>query len=173
MVRNKPGQHFGKKIIAYGHSFDSEKEKYFYERFLLYTSYQVKVHEVFRVMDKFMVGGSNIRGTIYTPDFTVYDKSGALRHVYDVKNGFTSYAIDNGAKLRFKLFALKYGIPVECVVPRKHDFKMKILGLTKPDLQERHEQIKKNKNGAIKSRKNVYYDVMDNVHYDVGDIIGK
>ncbi len=50
---------------------------------------------------------------------------------YDVKNGYTPYAIDRGAAISFKLFAKKYGIPVEVVVIRTHDFKTKILGTTK------------------------------------------
>lgn len=51
-------------------------------------------------------------------------------YVYDVKSGFTSYAINSGANIRFKLFAFKYNQPVEVVVPRKHDFRMKMLNIT-------------------------------------------
>jgi hypothetical protein len=51
--------------------------------------------------------------------------------VIDVKNGFSAYAVDAACKLRFKLFTKRYKVPVEVVVPRKNDFKVKIFGTTK------------------------------------------
>ena len=52
-------------------------------------------------------------------------------HVYDVKNSFGIYGIDAAAKLRFRLFAGKYGHPVEAVVVRKYDFKTIVQNVTK------------------------------------------
>ena len=54
-----------------------------------------------------------------------------MKHVYDVKNGFSDYAIDKRAKLKFAMFARVYGLPVEVVVIRTHDFKATITGATK------------------------------------------
>ena len=51
--------------------------------------------------------------------------------MYDVKNGYTEYAIDQKSKIKFSLFARKYGIPVEVVVMRKNYFNVAILGTTK------------------------------------------
>lgn len=61
-----------------------------------------------------------LRQTVYKSDFVVYDKVGSIKHVYDVKNGYTEYAIDQKSKIKFSLFARKYGIPVEVVVMRKN-----------------------------------------------------
>ena len=55
-----------------------------------------------------------------------------MMHVYDVKNSFGAYGIDQSAKLRFRMFAIKFKIPVEAVVVRKHDFKVIAQGVTKP-----------------------------------------
>ena len=54
-----------------------------------------------------------------------------MKHVIDIKSGFTQFAIDSAAALRFKLFADKYKVPVEVIVPRVHDFRVKIMGTTK------------------------------------------
>ncbi|RHW45280.1 hypothetical protein DS832_07865 [Bombilactobacillus bombi] len=39
--------------------------------------------------------------------------------------------MDAAANIRFRLFAARYNHPVEVVVVRKHDFKMKVLSTTK------------------------------------------
>jgi hypothetical protein len=67
----------------------------------------------------------------YTPDFVVYDEEGIIAHVYDVKNSFGLYGIDQANKDRFKSFAAQYGIPVEAVVLRAHNFRSIAQGLTK------------------------------------------
>ena len=65
-------------------------------------------------------------------DFVIYDEQGNLKHVLDIKNSFKApYGIDTAASNRFKLFAKKYQIPVEVIVPRTHDFRMKVVGTTK------------------------------------------
>lgn len=38
--------------------------------------------------------------------------------------------MDAKSRIKFKMFAARYGIPVEVIVPRKHDFRLRILGLT-------------------------------------------
>lgn len=135
-------KHFGKKTEFNGYKFDSLKERDFYQRFCeKYDSsdseFKILVHPSYDILDKFEVSGTNFRGAKYTPDLLVTDPQGRLLHVYDVKNGFSSYAIDSACKLRFKLFAERYGIPVECIVPRKNDFKVKVFGTTK----KTHEHI--------------------------------
>lgn len=128
---------YGKKNEYHGHKFDSLKEMDFYKRFCEKydkpdSKFVVKVHPSYDIIDKFELElGLNIRGARYTPDVVIEDGQGNLLHVYDVKNGFTAYAIDAAAKLRFKLFTERYGVPIECVVVRKNDFRVKIFGTTK------------------------------------------
>lgn len=57
---------------------------------------------------------------------------GSWRHVIDIKNSFGVYGIDQSVKLRFRLFALRYGHPVEAIVVRARDFKVITQGVTKP-----------------------------------------
>lgn len=130
-MRNKPGTHFGKKVKLDGYTFDSVKEAQFYERFIKDCGYRYEIHPNFTLHDKFTVGGINMRGLTYKPDFVVYEQSGDLKHVYDVKNSFGIYGVDAAANIRFRLFAARYNHPVEVVVVRKHDFKMKVLSTTK------------------------------------------
>lgn len=61
------------------------------------------------------------------------------------------------------------------MVPRKHDFKMKLFGFTNPRIQEAyaHHDI----HGNVRLRKNGepyydYYNVYKNINYDVHDLIG-
>lgn len=129
---------YGKKTEYNGHVFDSLKELDFYKRFCEQydndsdSKFIVKVHPSYDIVDKFeLEPGLDIRGAKYTPDVVITDRKGNLLHVYDVKNGFTAYAIDASAKLRFKLFTERYKVPVECTVVRKNDFKVKIFGTTK------------------------------------------
>lgn len=131
-------KHFGKKVKYNDYKFDSLKEKDFYQKFLeeydndQNSEFVVKIHPSYPIIDSWeLESGLKIRGAKYTPDFVVEDLQGNLKHVYDVKNGFSSYAIDSACKLRFKLFTKRYGVPVECVVPRANDFKVKIFGTTK------------------------------------------
>ncbi len=71
------------------------------------------------------------RKVVYTPNFVVYDKTGSILHVYDVKNGFSVYVLDTGVQPRFKMFAEHYRFPVEVVVPQVHYFRAKIFEITK------------------------------------------
>lgn len=129
---------FGKKEKYGEYTFDSSKELNFYKNFCekydnnLNDKYVVLVHPSFSIIDKFeLEPGLNVRGAKYTPDFVITDYLGNFLHVYDVKNDFSNYAVDAAAKLRFKLFEKRYGVPVECVVTRKDDFKVKVFGMTK------------------------------------------
>ena len=49
----------------------------------------------------------------------------------NAENKSKDNGVDAAAKLRFKLFTEKYKVPVECVVVRKNDFKIKVFGTTK------------------------------------------
>ena len=116
-----------------------------------------------------------MRGLTYAPDFVVYGTDGQIEHVYDVKSGINQRAVDTAAKIRFKLFSLKTGLPVEVVVPRKHDFKMKLYGFTTNRIQDPHGRY--DRHGNIKRKENGepmydYYDVHKSVNYDIRDTIG-
>ena len=120
-------------------------------------------------------GGYNQRGITYAPDFVVFGTDGAIEHVYDVKTGINQRAVDTAAKIRFTLFSLKTGLPVEVVVPRVHDFKMKLFGFTNSQIQTAHAHY--DRKGNIKRCKNgepVYdhYDVYHSIDYELKDIIG-
>lgn len=147
---------YGKKTEYNGHTFDSLKELDFYKRFCEQydndsdSKFIVKVHPSYDIVDKFELDpGLKIRGARYTPDMVVEDRHGNLKHVYDVKNGFTSYGVDAAAKLRFKLFTKRYGIPVEAVVVRKNDFKVKVYGMTKKTKEHVFEDINYNWREAL------------------------
>lgn len=168
-------KHFGKKVPYKDWDFDSIKERDFFIKFIENSGKKFKVHPSYKIIDKFPLGGYNQRGNTYTPDFVVYSHDGSIEHVYDVKTGINQRAIDTAAKLRFKLFSLRTGLPVEVVVPRQHDFKMKLLGFENPRLQTRH--AKRDRHGSIKytakgNPQYEYYDVHKNVNYDIHDIIG-
>lgn len=167
-------EHFGKTVIIDGIKFPSEKEANFYLHFIKNCGKNYHVHPSYSLIDKFQVGGNSMRGISYAPDFVIFEGD-EIAHVYDVKTSLSQLAIDSAAKLRFKLFALRYGIPVEVVVPRKHDFKTKFYGFSDPRLQtpharhDRHGNVKLSKRGTVMYE---YYDVHRNVNYDIHDTIG-
>lgn len=167
--------YFGKKVHYKDWNFDSEKERDFFIRFIENSGKKFKVHPSYKVVDKFPVGGYNQQGITYAPDFVLFDDEGAIAHVYDVKTGINQRAVDTAAKLRFKLFSLKTDLPVEVVVPRQHDFKMKLFGFTDPRIQEaharhdRHGNVKRNNKGNPMYD---YYNVYKSIDYDVHDLIG-
>ena len=127
----------GKKSEYRGYKFDSLKEMAFYQRSLEKydndpdSEFIVKIHPNYEIIEKFKISGLTIRGANFKPDFVIEDKQGNLLHVFDVKNSFTAYGVDASCKLRFKLFTKKYGVPVEAVVVRKNDFKVKVYGTAK------------------------------------------
>ncbi|WP_373879908.1 DUF1064 domain-containing protein [Levilactobacillus brevis] len=120
----------GTKVHLDGYTFDSQKEP-------------TSIRDSFGIADcgiqsirKYVLTPLTELGKVkasqisYKPDFVIY-KDGKIAHVYDVKNSFGVYGIDGSVKLRFKLFLLSQGIPVEAVVVRKHDFKVIAQGITK------------------------------------------
>ncbi len=114
-MRNTPhaASHFGKKVVIDGLKFDSMKEASFYQLYLKPSGYQFTTQERFTLLETFPLELVKLRQTVYKSDFVVYDKVGSIKHVYDVKNGYTEYAIDQKSKIKFSLFARKYGVPVE------------------------------------------------------------
>lgn len=168
--------YFGKKVHVDGHKFDSKKEAQFYLQFVKPSGMRFEIHPHYQLLDKFPLAGFWMRGLGYTPDFVIYNADGSIAHVYDVKAGFTAYAVSTAARIRFVLFAYRYHIPVECVIVRKHDFKMKMFNFTKYDIQEAH--AKKDKHGKVKRNKKThkilyeYYGIYKTIHYDLADIIG-
>lgn len=168
-------KHFGKKVHYKDWDFDSEKERDFFIHFIENSGKKFKVHPSYKVIDKFPLGGYNQQGITYAPDFVVFDDDGAIAHVYDVKTGINQRAVDAAAKLRFKLFSLKTGLTVEVVVPRKHDFKMKLFGFTNPRIQTAHVHL--DVHGNIKRHDNGepyydYYNIYKSINYDIHDLVG-
>lgn len=122
----------GNKVVEDGYTFDSQKEYRFWRDFIRDSGFDYQVHPKFDLVESFTVDDKvKLRSISYKPDFVVRDSLGRIKHVYDVKNGFTVYAIDSSVQLRFKLFAKQENIPVEVAVVRAHDFKTKVLGVTK------------------------------------------
>lgn len=127
-------RYFGKKIEYHGEKFDSMREANFFKKFVEPFDYNYTLHENFRLhpIVELCGGVIKLRSSSYKPDVVIRDAEGNLQHVIDIKSGFnTQYNIDPAAALRFKMFAMKYGIPVEVVVPNLKSFRVKILGTTK------------------------------------------
>lgn len=120
----------GTKVRLDGYVFDSQKEADFYMRFVRDSGLQYTIHPKYVLTPLTELGQIKVSQISYKPDFVIY-KDGKIAHVYDVKNSFGVYGIDGSVKLRFKLFFLSQGIPVEAVVVRKHDFKVIAQGITK------------------------------------------
>lgn len=131
-IKKQAGTWFGEKVELDGYTFDSKKEAIWYARFVKPSGYEFKVHPKFELIPKIeVVHGLNLRSITYKPDFVIYNEDGSIKHVYDLKNSFTTYAIDIAASLRFKLFGWRYKLPVEVVVPRAKSFRVKVMGTTK------------------------------------------
>lgn len=123
----------GNKIkCSDGYTFDSEKEHNFYHRFVKRSGYAFEIHPHFKLAELTEIDGGKITSIVYTPDFIIKASDGKWLHVIDVKNSFGQYGIDQVNKLRFRLFAAKFGHPVEAVVARAHNFKVITQGVTKP-----------------------------------------
>lgn len=120
----------GTKVRLDGYVFDSQKEADFYMRFVRDSGLRYTINPKYVLTPLTELGKVKASQISYKPDFVIY-KDGKIAHVYDVKNSFGVYGIDGSVKLRFKLFLLTQGIPVEAVVVRKHDFKVIAQGITK------------------------------------------
>ena len=164
-----------KKYVEDGITFDSQVEINFYHRFIRGNGYHFKHHERFYLTEKYALGGVMGKAVTYTPDFVIRNKNGEITHVYDVKGSLSSYDIDRDAKKTFSWFQSKHRIPVEVVVPRKNDFKMKVLGVPN-SLFDKH--IRHDKHGNIKRYAKTgnpmhdYYDIHSSLDYDIRDTIG-
>jgi hypothetical protein len=121
----------GNKVYMDGYRFDSQKECDFYAKFIRDSGVKFDIHPRYELLPLKELGVYKTRSISYTPDVVTYGDEGEITHVYDVKNSFTPYGIDTSVKLRFALFARRYGIPVEAVVLRAHDFKSIAMGITK------------------------------------------
>lgn len=123
----------GNKVEIDGYRFDSEKEALFYQRFVKDCGLSFEIHPRFKLTELTeLPEGGKITQIAYSPDFIIKDQDGNWLHVIDVKNSFGIYGIDQANKLRFRLFAITHGHPVEAVVIRKNDFKVITQGITKP-----------------------------------------
>ena len=169
-------KHFGKKVPYNGITFDSKKECDFYKRYLENSDKRVEVHQRFKLIETFDVCGYRMRGIDYTPDFVVYDQDGSMLHVYDVKTSINQQGTDTSAKIRFKLFAMKTGMPVEIVVPRANDFKMTMFGWTVNQMLDKH--VHYDIHGKMKINKKTgqpvydHYNVYKDIDYDIHDLMG-
>lgn len=126
----KVGTYFAQTRYVDGIRFDSIKEANFYLQYIKNCGLRYSVHQSYTLKPASPVKGIKLQGLRYAPDFVIYNEDGSLKHVYDIKTGFTKSAIKPDANMRFKLFAFHYDQPVEVVVPRAHDFKVKILNVT-------------------------------------------
>lgn len=133
----------GNKVRVDTFTFDSEKEAKFYQRFVKNCGLDYEVHPRFVLKPLCEIPGGKIGSIVYTPDFIIKDTQGFWKHVIDVKNSFGAYGIDQSNKLRFRLFAMEFGHPVEAVVVRTRDFKVITQGVTKP-LKEKEPFIANN-----------------------------
>lgn len=123
--------HFGRRVELDGQKFDSIKEAQFYSRYIKPSGYVYRCQERFTLLETYTLELIRLRQTVYKADFVIYDDAGRIKHVYDVKNSLSRYNIDEKSRLKFKMFARKYGVPVEVVVPRAGGFLVDILGTTK------------------------------------------
>lgn len=122
--------HFGRRVELDGQKFDSIKEAQFYSRYIKPSGYAYRCQERFTLLETYTLELIRLRQTVYKADFVIYDE-GRIKHVYDVKNSLSRYNIDEKSRLKFQMFARKYGVPVEVVVPRAGGFLVAILGTTK------------------------------------------
>lgn len=111
-----------KKVTVDGITFDSKAESIYYQ--LHKHEPNMRLQEKFVLMDKFRLHGKAYREIAYKPDFTFYDEEGNLVKVIDVKG-----MILPEFKIKAKLFANRYGIPITIAkkVPRKDEFTEKVL----------------------------------------------
>lgn len=124
---------YGTKVRLDGYTFDSQKEADFYVQFVRDSNLHYEIHPRYVLEPLKTLPRSNrlkVSQYAYTPDFVIYNHN-KIAHVYDVKSGLGQYGITTDVKNRFKAFTRKYGIPVEAVVVRKHDFKVIAQGITK------------------------------------------
>lgn len=123
----------GTRVELDGYTFDSVKEANFYRWYVRDCGLQYEIHPKF-VLDPLQELPRDKRLRVgeesYKPDFVIY-KNNQIAHVYDVKNSFGIYGIPTDVSTKFKRFARKYGVPVEAVVVRRHDFKTIAWGITK------------------------------------------
>lgn len=109
MAKRKYGNH---KVKAYGHTFDSKAEFYYYQKLkLLEKAGEVESFEMqkrFMLLEKFKHPATDktIRSITYTPDFIVNYADGSTI-IVDVKG--TRTAVFN---LKAKMFMERYGVPL-------------------------------------------------------------
>lgn len=112
------GHKYGaKKVLVDGIKFDSKAESIYY---LLHKSDRsMKMQETFVLQDKFRLNGKAYRAINYKSDFTFYDNRNQLVKVVDVKG-----VILPEFKIKAKMFANRYGIPVTIAkkVARRNEF---------------------------------------------------
>lgn len=161
-------KHFGRKVVYKKWKFDSEKERDFFIRFIEHSGKRFEVHKSFELKPKTRVCGYNQHSLRYSPDFVIYDENGEMVHVYDVKTGISDRAVDAAAKIRFVLFGSRYNMPVEVVVPRRYDFKMKLFGFTDYNIQPLYVR---RSNGGKEVHE--HYNVYKTINYDIHDLVGR
>lgn len=121
-VCNMAHKYGAKKVTVDGITFDSKAESIYYQ--LHKDDSNMKMQEKFVLMDKFRLNGKAYREIAYKPDFTFYDEEGNLVKVIDVKG-----MILPEFKIKAKLFANRYGIPITIAkkVARKDEFTEEVM----------------------------------------------
>ena len=59
-MKNKPGTHFGQKVVIDGYKFDSKREGAFYQNFVKGKVPWFDYHPKFTIDDQFPVGGLSL-----------------------------------------------------------------------------------------------------------------
>lgn len=165
----------GKKVELDGMKFDSKSERDFYERFIKPSGKRFLFHPAQVRYKKYKNHGIWCRGKGYTPDFIIQGDDGSWLHIYDVKSSLNPRGMGADARDRIEDWQQRTGHMVELVVPRRNDFKMKLIGPTERTIQARH--VKRNRRGEVKyypsgNPQYEYYDVHTNIDYDIHDTIG-
>lgn len=167
-------EHFGQKVEVDGYKFDSKKEAQFYLQFIKPSGKQYEVHPHYRYADKASKDGVFLESKTYTPDFVVYE-NGDVLHVYDVKTSISLYGMTKGAKDTIYWFQRLTPYWVELVVPRKHDFQMRLYGPTDRKLLDAHAMHDRKGNIKTTSKGNVqfeYWNSYKDLNYDIHEFVG-
>lgn len=168
-------KHNAKKVVIDGYTFDSQKEGQFYLTFIKPSNFKYEIHPRYNYAGHKQKDGGYVYSKFYTPDFVVYGHDGKIMHVYDVKTSTSSAGWTDGAKANIYWYQRLAKPTVEIVVPRKHDFKMTLYGISARNNLDKH--ARRNRQGELKITKagNYSYDrynVYTDIDYDIHDIVG-
>lgn len=103
--QNKKSKYGAKKTTVDGIVFDSKAESIYYLQHK--NDKRMTMQEKFVLMDKFRLNGKLYREIAYKADFVFRNENNEIVKVVDVKGVLTTEF-----KIKAKLFANRYGIPI-------------------------------------------------------------